>query len=155
GFVNNTIMPLFGSDGLSWYTEAKFWPFILTIINTWKGVGMLSVIFLASIVGINRDYYEAASLDGATKLQQIRHITVPLITPIIIIMTLLAIWKIFYSDFGLFYQVPMNQGALYDTTNVIDTYAYRGLMELGDIGMSAAAGLYQSVVGFILVLLSN
>lgn len=155
GFINKTIMPLFGKDGISWYAEAVFWPFILTIVSTWKGVGLLCVIYLAAIVGINGDYYEAASLDGANKLQQIRHITIPLIMPIIIIMTLLAIGKIFYSDFGLFYQVPMNQGALYDTTNVIDTYVYRGLMQLGDIGMSAAAGLYQSVVGFILVILSN
>ncbi|MNJ45104.1 putative multiple-sugar transport system permease YteP [compost metagenome] len=94
-------------------------------------------------------------MDGASKWQQIRKITLPLIAPVITIMTLLAVGRIFYSDFGLFYQVPMDSGALYDTTNVIDTYVYRGLMQLGDIGMSSAAGLYQSLVGFVLVLLSN
>ena len=94
-------------------------------------------------------------LDGASKWQQIRKITIPLITPIVVMMTMLSIGRIFYSDFGLFYQVPMNSGALFSTTNVIDTYVFRALMQLGDIGMSAAAGLYQSVVGFILVILSN
>ncbi|WP_419956510.1 ABC transporter permease [Neobacillus niacini] len=155
GYLNNTILPLFGLDGVSWYSEAKYWPYILTIINMWKGVGFLCVIYLAAIIGIDQEFYEAATLDGANKWQQIIHITIPSIIPVIIMMTLLAIGRIFYSDFGLFYQVPMNSGAIYDTTNVIDTYVYRGLMQLGDIGMSAAAGLYQSVVGFILVLVSN
>ncbi|CAM4192025.1 ABC transporter permease [Lederbergia lenta] len=155
GFLNNTILPLLGREEVSWYTEASYWPYILTFVSTWKGVGFLCVIYLAAIVGIDGEYYEAATLDGANKWQQIRFITIPLILPIIIMMTLLAIGRIFYSDFGLFFQVPMNSGAIYDTTNVIDTYVYRGLIQLGDIGMSAAAGLYQSIVGFILVLLSN
>ncbi|WHY03511.1 ABC transporter permease subunit [Neobacillus sp. DY30] len=155
GYLNNTILPLLGLDGVSWYSEAKYWPYILTFINMWKGVGFLCVIYLAAIIGIDQEFYEAATLDGANKWQQILHITIPSIMPVIIMMTLLAIGRIFYSDFGLFYQVPMNSGAIYDTTNVIDTYVYRGLMQLGDIGMSAAAGLYQSVVGFILVLVSN
>ncbi|MBM7652399.1 putative aldouronate transport system permease protein [Neobacillus cucumis] len=155
GYLNKTILPMLGLDGVSWYSEAKYWPYILTFINMWKGVGFLCVIYLAAIIGIDQEYYEAAKLDGANKWQQIIHITIPSISPVIIMMTLLAIGRIFYSDFGLFYQVPMNSGALYDTTNVIDTYVYRGLMQLGDIGMSAAAGLYQSIVGFILVLLSN
>ncbi|GAA3411206.1 ABC transporter permease [Paenibacillus hodogayensis] len=155
GFVNKTILPLFGMEGISWYSEAKYWPFILTIVNIWKGVGFLCVIYLASMIGIDPEYYEAATIDGASKFQQIRAITLPLIVPTIITMTLLAIGRIFYSDFGLFYQVPMNAGALYDTTNVIDTYVYRGLMQLGDIGMSSAAGMYQSLVGLVLVLVSN
>jgi putative aldouronate transport system permease protein len=155
GFLNNTILPLLGLDDVSWYSEAKYWPYILTFINMWKGIGFLCVIYLAAIIGIDQEFYEAATLDGANKWQQIIHITIPSIMPVIIMMTLLAIGRIFYSDFGLFYQVPMNSGAIYDTTNVIDTYVYRGLMQLGDIGMSAAAGLYQSVVGFILVLVSN
>lgn len=155
GFINKTILPMLGKDGVSWYLEAKYWPYILTIVNTWKGVGLLCVVYLAAIVGIDKHYYEAAALDGASKWKQIWYITLPLITPVIITMTLLAIGKIFYSDFGLFYQVPMNSGPLYQTTVVIDTYVYRGLMYLGDIGMSAAAGLYQSFVGFVLVLLSN
>jgi putative aldouronate transport system permease protein len=155
GYLNKTILPMLGLDGVSWYSEAKYWPYILTFINMWKGVGFLCVIYLAAIIGIDQEYYEAATLDGANKWQQIIHITLPSIMPVIIMMTLLAIGRIFYSDFGLFYQVPMNSGAIYDTTNVIDTYVYRGLMQLGDIGMSAAAGLYQSIVGFVLVLVSN
>lgn len=155
GYLNNTILPMLGLDSVSWYSEAKYWPYILTLTNMWKGVGFLCVIYLAAIIGIDQEYYEAATLDGANKWQQIIHITLPSIMPVIIMMTLLAIGRIFYSDFGLFYQVPMNSGAIYDTTNVIDTYVYRGLMQLGDIGMSAAAGLYQSIVGFVLVLVSN
>lgn len=155
GYLNKTILPMLGLPEVSWYLESKYWPYILTFINLWKGVGFLCVIYLAAIIGIDKEYYEAATLDGASKLQQIRYITIPSIMPVIIMMTLLSIGRIFHSDFGLFYQVPMNSGAIYDTTNVIDTYVYRGLMQLGDIGMSAAAGLYQSIVGFILVLLSN
>ncbi|WP_241674511.1 ABC transporter permease [Paenibacillus luteus] len=155
GFMNKTILPALGIDPISWYNEPKYWPFILVFVNLWKGIGFSCVVFLAAIIGINKEYYEAAMLDGASKWQQIRKITIPLITPIVIMMMMLSIGRIFYSDFGLFYQVPMNSGALFSTTNVIDTYVFRALMQLGDIGMSAAAGLYQSVVGFILVILSN
>lgn len=155
GFINTTILPLFGMEPISWYFDPKYWPYILTFVQIWKYTGYLCIIFLAAIIGIDNEYYEAATIDGANKRQQIRNITVPLITPTITIMTLLAIGRIFYSDFGLFYQVPLNSGPLQPTTDVIDTYVYRGLMTLGDIGMSSAAGLYQSLVGFILVLLSN
>jgi putative aldouronate transport system permease protein len=156
GLLNKTILPVFGiHDSVSWYSEAKYWPFILPIVNVWKGVGFFCIVYLASIIGIDKEYYEAATLDGATKFMQIRRITLPLITPTITMMVLLSIGRIFYSDFGLFYQVPMNSGAIYETTNVIDTYVYRGLLQLGDIGMSAAAGFYQSIVGFLLVILSN
>lgn len=155
GFMNKHILPLLGFDPISWYTEAKYWPYILTIVNLWKGIGYLSIIYLAAIVGIDHEYYEAATIDGASKWQQIRRITVPLLAPTITIMTLLAIGRIFYSDFGLFYQVPLNSGSLQSTTNVVDTYVYRGLMTLGDFGMSSAAGMYQSFVGFVLVLISN
>lgn len=155
GFVNNTLLPMLGLDPVSWYTESKYWPYILTIVHIWKGAGYSCIVFLAAIIGIDREYYEAAELDGASKWTQIRTITLPMITPIITMLALLGIGRIFYSDFGLFYQVPMNSGALYETTNVIDTYVFRGLMQLGDIGMSAAAGFYQSLVGFVLVLVSN
>lgn len=110
---------------------------------------------MSSISGIDKSIYEAAQIDGATKLKQIRHITIPLLKPTIVIMTLMAVGKIFCSDFGLFYQVPMNSGALYSVTQTIDTYVYHGLMELNDVGMSAAAGLFQSVVGFVLVMAAN
>ncbi|MBP1977264.1 putative aldouronate transport system permease protein [Cohnella thailandensis] len=155
GFLNKTVLPLFGMDEIAWYNEPKYWPYILTFIHTWKGAGFLCVVYLAAIIGIDQEYYEAATLDGASKRQQIRSITLPLIAPVITMMTLLAIGRIFYSDFGLFYQVPMDSGSLFNATNVIDTYVYRGLMQLGDIGMSSAAGMYQSLVGFVLVLLSN
>lgn len=155
GFMNKTILPILGIDEISWYTEPKFWPYILTLVHLWKSVGFSCIIYLASIISIDTEYYEAATLDGASKWQQIRAITIPLITPVIVMLTLLGIGRIFYSDFGLFYQVPMNAGALADTTNVIDTYVYRGLMVLGDIGMASAAGVYQSIVGFVLVLGAN
>ncbi|MBP1974031.1 ABC transporter permease [Cohnella thailandensis] len=155
GFVNKVVLPMFGVDPISWYSEAKYWPYILTIVNLWKNIGYFCIIYLASIIGIDHEYYEAATIDGASKWQQIRSITIPLIAPTITVMTLLAIGRIFYSDFGLFYQVPLNSGPLQPTTDVIDTYVYRGLMTLGDIGMSSAAGFYQALVGFILVLVSN
>ncbi|WP_138755209.1 ABC transporter permease [Paenibacillus sinopodophylli] len=155
GFINKQLLPMLGIEAISWYSEPKYWPIILTIVNIWKNVGYLCVIYLAAIIGIDPEYYEAATIDGASKWQQVRAITVPLIAPVVTIMTLLQIGRIFYSDFGLFYQVPLNTGALLSTTNVIDTYVYRALMNLGDIGMSSAAGLYQSVVGFVLVILSN
>lgn len=151
----NRILTSIGLKEISWYTEPKYWPFILVIVSLWKNSGYTCVIYLASVVGINKEYYEAAMLDGASRWQQIIKITIPLIRPTIIIMVVLAIGRIFRSDFGLFYQVPLNSGMLFKTTNVIDTYVYRGLMEIGDIGMSAAAGLYQSVVGFALLILSN
>lgn len=145
---------MFGSN-ISWYSESKYWPFIIIFVFLWKAVGYNSVVYLAAIMGIDKSLYEAAMIDGASKLQQIRSITLPMLKPIIIIMTLLAIGKIFYADFGLFYQVPRDSGTLYSVTNVIDTYVYRGLKTTGEIGMSTAAGLYQSVVGFILVITSN
>ncbi len=155
GFMNKTILPLFGIEGISWYTEPKYWPVILTVVQLWKSVGFSCIIFLASIISIDPEYYEAARLDGASKWRQIQSITIPLITPVIVMLTLLSIGRMFYSDFGLFYQVPMNSGMLNDTTNVIDTYVYRSLMIMGDIGMASAAGVYQSIVGFVLVLSAN
>ncbi|WP_019004513.1 ABC transporter permease subunit [Cohnella laeviribosi] len=155
GIMNKKILPMLGLGEISWYTETKYWPYILTMVSVWKTAGHLCVIFLAAIVGIDKEYFEAATIDGASRWQQIRSITIPLITPVITIMTLLAIGRIFHSDFGLFYQVPLDSGPLLPVTNVIDTYVYRSLLTLGDIGMSSAAGVYQSVVGFLLVLISN
>ncbi len=155
GFLNQTILPLFGIDKISWYAEPGHWFKIIPIVNAWKTAGYSSVVYLAAVVGIDTDYYEAADLDGASRLQQIRHITIPLIIPTVITLTLLSIGRIFYSDFGLFYQVPMNAGVLYSSTQTIDTYVYRGLIQLGDIGMSSAAGFYQSIVGFIMVVTAN
>lgn len=151
----NQILGWFGAEPIQWYSEAKYWPYILVLVNLWKMVGYNSVVYLAAIMGIDKSLYEAAMIDGASKWQQIKSITIPLLSPIIIIMTLLAVGRIFYADFGLFYQVPRDSGLLYGVTNVIDTYVYRGLKTSGEIGMSTAAGLYQSVVGFVLVIISN
>lgn len=155
GFINNSILKPLGIDPISWYMEKKYWPFILIFINTWKGIGYSCIIYLAAIIGFDRSVYESSAIDGATKWQQIRKITIPLLKPTIIMLTLLAVGRIFYSDFGLFYQVPQNQGALFSVTNTIDTYVYRGLLQLGDIPMTSAAGLYQSFVGFILLITVN
>ncbi len=155
GFVNNSILKPLGIEGISWYTEKKYWPFILVFVNTWKTIGYSCIIYLSTIIGFDRSYYEASAIDGASKWQQIRLITIPLLKSTVIMLTLMAIGRIFYSDFGLFYQVPQNSGELYSVTNTIDTYVYRGLIQLGDITMSSAAGLYQSLVGFILVLSAN
>ena len=155
GFVNNTIFPLIGKEPASWYTESGYWPYILIFVSAWKSVGYNCIIFLATIMGFDRAYYEAATIDGASKMQQIFRITIPMLKGTIIMLTLLAIGRIFYSDFGLFYQVPRNSGSLYNVTNTIDTYVYRGLLELGDIAMSSAAGVYQSIVGFVLILGAN
>jgi putative aldouronate transport system permease protein len=113
------------------------WPPIIIFANAWKTVGYSCIIYLATILGIDRGFYEAAAIDGASKWQQIAHITLPMLKPTIILLTLLAVGRIFYSDFGLFYQVPMNSGALYSTTNTIDTYVYRGLLQLNNISMSS------------------
>jgi putative aldouronate transport system permease protein len=140
---------------IQFYMEPKYWPFILTLVQIWKTVGYNMVIFLASIIGFDKNYYEAAMLDGATKWQQITKITLPLLRPVIIILLILSVGGIFRTDFGLFYQVPKNSGALIPVTQTIDTYIYRGLTTMGDIGLSAAGGLVQSVVGFVLILFTN
>jgi len=155
GFINKTLLPMVGADSISWYTETKYWPVILIIVSAWKTVGYSCIIYLATIMGFDKSYYEAARIDGATKMQQIFRITIPMLRGTIIMLVLLSIGRIFYSDFGLFYQVPRNSGALYSVTNTIDTYVYRGLLELGNIPMTSAAGFYQSLVGFVLILGAN
>lgn len=155
GFINHSILKPLGIDVVSWYSEPKYWPFILLFVNSWKGIGYSLMFYTARILTISSDYYEAAKIDGATKWQQILHITLPLLKPVVILMTIMAVGRMFYSDFGLFYQVPMNSGALYDVTMTIDTYSFRALMKLGDITMSTATGVYQSVVGFVLVIIAN
>ena len=151
----NSVLGAFGVEPVSWYSEPKHWPFILVFMNVWKGVGYGSIVYLAAIVGIDRTYFEAARIDGASKWQQIKNITIPLLIPLMIVLTIMAIGGIFRSDFGLFYQIPRNSAVLYPVTDVIDTYIYKGLMNMGNIGMSTAAGLYQSIVGFILIMATN
>ena len=152
GWINNTLLH---GNGPSWYSKPEYWPFILTLVHFWKGAGYGSIIYIATMSGIDVGLYEAAKLDGATKMQQIKLITIPIIRPMIMLMLLLSIGRIFSSDFGLFLQVPMDSGALYGTTQTIDTYVYRALMKLNDVSMSSAASVFQSIMGFILVMFSN
>ena len=151
----NHVLQLLGQEPVSWYMESKYWPFILTFVEMWKKTGYNAVVYYATLVGIDETLYEAAQLDGAGKYKQIFRITIPMLSPTIIMMMLLNVGRIFHSDFGLFYQIPMQTGVLKNVTSTIDTYVYNGLMTLGDVGMSSAAGFYQSIVGFLLVLTSN
>lgn len=155
GMLNKGLLPMLGMDPVQWYNDTTWWPLILIVTNCWKGVGYGTLIYIAAIAGIDQSFYEAAELDGANKWQQITQITLPCLVPSIITLLIMNIGRIFYSDFGLFYQVPQNSGSLYSVTNTIDTYVYRALMSTGGIGRSSAAGLMQSVVGFTLVMLSN
>ncbi len=155
GFINHSIQEAMGRDPVNFYADPKYWPFILVIVQVWKTMGYTSIIYFSAILGIDRSLYAAAVVDGAGKMKQIFYITLPLLRPTIITMVLMNVGRIFYSDFGLFLQVPMNQGALFNVTNTIDTYVYRALLLNNDIGMASAAGLYQSIVGFLLVLGAN
>ena len=154
GLINHILTSL-GMKGINFYTEVAIWPALLLFLGIWKGFGYSSVMYYATIMGIDPTFYEAATVDGASKWQRIRNITIPQLSSLITVLTILAVGNIFRADFGLFYQIPHNAGALYSVTNVIDVYVYNGLTKSGDIGMTAAAGLYQSVVGLVLVLISN
>lgn len=151
----NSILNFFGLPDVAWYTSKQYWPVILFIVYIWKNVGYMLIIYYSSIVSISADYFEAATIDGATKWQQIRFITLPLIKSTVVTMTILMLGRIANSDFGLFYQIPRNSGALYDTTQTIDVYVYNALMNNNDFGMSAAAAVFQSVVGFIFIMAAN
>ena len=155
GMINNGILKALGMDPVSWYNTPKYWPFILTFVHLWKSVGYAMIIYYSSIVGMSQDYFEAATLDGATKWQQIRYITLPLLKSTMITMLVLQVGRIFYSDFGLFYQMPMNSGTLYSVTRTIDVYVYNALMQSSDFGMSSAASVYQSIVGFVMIVAVN
>lgn len=154
GYIN-AVLQQFGHEGVSWYTEKKYWPFIIIFMSQWKGIGYNTVVYLASICGIDKTYYEAAVLDGASKWQQIKFITLPLLKPVITILLIMAVGGIFKADFGLFYQLPKDSGPLYPVTNVLDTYIFRALKTNGEIGMSSAAALFQSTVGFVLIMIAN
>lgn len=153
--ILNRWLEQWGYDFILWYQKPELWPYILTIVNFWKQVGYNTIIFYAGIMAIDRSYYEAAEVDGATKNQMRWKITVPLLTPLIVILVILALGGIFHSDFGLFYMVTKDTGTLYSTTAVIDTYVYRSFIAVGDVGMSSAVGLYQAIVGFLLVITVN
>ena len=143
GFVNNSVLPLLGIDPIKWYNVPKYWPVILTIVYLWMSFGYSSILYYSTIIGIDKSLYEAAVMDGATTWQQICHVTLPSLKFTIITLVLLAVGRICYSDFGLFYQVPQHSGLLYSTTQTIDTFVYRALLELNDVGRSSAAGFLQ------------
>lgn len=155
GFINKSIIEPLTGKTIAFYQEKVYWPFILTFVNEWKSIGFSMIVYLSSILSIGTEYYEAAAIDGATRLQQIRHIMLPHLKPVIITMVILGISRIFSSDFGLFYQVPKNSGVLYPVTQTIDTYVYNALMNQNNIMMSSAASVLQSVTGFVLVVASN
>lgn len=155
GFLNNTILKALGLNAIDWYTTPKYWPVILIFIYLWKSLGYSMILYYATICGIDYTLYEAAEIDGANRWQKITNVTLPCLKSTIIILILMALSGIFRSDFGLFYQVTQNSGPLIKVTQTIDTYVYRGLMQTNNIGMSSAAGVYQSVVGFILVMTAN
>jgi putative aldouronate transport system permease protein len=154
GVVNQLLLG-WGFSAVSWYQEAGYWPFLLILVHLWKAIGFSTLIYYSGILGIDTTYYEAARIDGATKFQMIRRITLPLLTPLITILLIMDLGKIFRADFGLFFFVPNDVSFLYNATDVIDTYVYRSLRVAGNLGMSTAVGLYQSVVGLVLVLVSN
>ncbi len=144
-----------GETAVSWYTTPGPWPYIIVFANLWKNVGYSTVLYLAAITGIDQTQYEAAAIDGASKWQQILHVTLPNLRTMIAILFILNVGKIFNADFGLFWNVPMQNGALFSVTQVVDTYIYRVLMNTGNIGQSTAAGLLQNIVGFICILGAN
>ena len=159
GMVNQLLSKLTGvadwRQWTNWYQTPPIWPPFLITINAWKNIGYSTVLYLAVISGIPTEYYEAAVIDGAGKFQQAIYITLPHLRFIISISLIMSTGGMLRGDFGLHYLVTRNQGVLYPATDIIDTFIYRGLLYLGNIGMSTAAGLYQSVVGFILILIAN
>ena len=152
--VLNQIIEGFGGEGMKWYSEAKYWPFILTIVHIWQIAGSGCLYYYSGLMGVDQALYEAAEIDGANTLQKCWHVSIPALIPIMIMMTILGIGRIFSGDIGLFYQVTMDQGALYPTTDIINTYTYRALLN-GSLEKSAAVGLFQSVTGFVLVMVTN
>ena len=150
GIINN----LFGTH-YRFYTTASYWPVLLTIVKIWNSVGYGSVLYMSVLAGIDQELYEAAEIDGANKWQQIFHITIPSLVPMITVMLLLSVGNIMRSDTGLFYQVTRNNGALYSTTQVIDSYVLNAILGTPNYGFVAATTLFQSVVGLLLMLLAN
>lgn len=155
GILNRLLEGLFGVEAIKWYTRPELWPYIIVFMHLWKSVGYSTVIYFAGLMGIDPTLYEVASIDGANRMQRIFRITLPMLTPLVIIMAILGIGRIFFADFGLFYQLPLQSGPLLPTTDVINYFTYRALVEVRDYGMAAAVGLYQSLMGLVLVVITN
>lgn len=153
--VFNEIIKAFGGEKIMWYNEPKYWPYIITFMNLWKNTGYNAIVYLAALMSIDPTLYEAADIEGASKWQKTRYISIAGIKSMIIMLTIMKVGQIFSGDFGLFYNVPLNSSLLYPTTDILNTFTYRALMNMGDTGMSSAATLYQSFAGFILVMITN
>lgn len=154
GYINRWI-EAFGGAPISFYSEPGAWPIIFIIVRIWKGAGFGAIIYMATILGIDTGMYEAARIDGASRMQAIFRITIPMLKETVILLTILGIGTIFYGDFGMIYTMVGDNSVLFPTTDVIDTYVFRSIRTSGSMGMSAAVGLYQSLIGFMLVILSN
>ena len=154
GFINALLKDA-GEAPVKWYSKPEVWPYFLVFIYLWQNVGYSSILYSAVLSGIPTEYYEAALIDGATKFQQFRYITLPQLRFVLSINLIRGIGNLFKSGLGMFYTIPRDSGPLFPVTNVLDTYIYRGLKVTNDLGMTTAAGFYQSVVGLILVLIAN
>lgn len=150
----NQIIKLFGGSPVNWYSNPKYWPVILTLTHIWQSVGMNSILYYSSLMSMDNSLTEAAQMDGANRIHQIKHVVIPHLVPIMVITTILAIGNLFSGSLDLFYQIPKNQGLLYSTTDTINTYVYRALLE-GSLEKSAAINLFQSGIGFVLVVATN
>jgi putative aldouronate transport system permease protein len=155
GLLNRLLFELAGIEPIRWYTRPELWPFIIVFMQLWKNVGYSTVIYYAGLMGIDPSLYEAAEIDGAGRWQRIIRITLPMLSQLIVIMAILGIGRVFFADFGLFYQLPLQSGPLLPTTDVINYFTYRALIEIRDYGMAAAVQLYQSVMGLVLVVTTN
>jgi putative aldouronate transport system permease protein len=155
GLLNLFLSRVFGAEPIRWYTRPELWPPIIIFMHIWKSAGYSTVIYFAGLMGIDPTLFEVAAIDGAGRLQRIFRITLPLLSQLIVIMAILAIGRVFFADFGLFYQLPLQSGPLLPTTDVINYFTYRALIEIRDYGMAAAVGLYQSFMGLILVIATN
>jgi len=153
--VLNNFLRMFGIEEFDAYGTTSIWKYILVLLYLWKNIGYNTIIYLAAIVGISDEYYEAARMDGANVFQQIRRITLPLLMPTFIVLLLLSLGGIMRGQFDLFYQVIGSNGTLFDTTDIIDTYVFRSLKVTFDVGLGTAAGLYQSFFGCLLILTVN
>lgn len=153
--ILNQVIKAFGGEEVAWYQEIKPWIGILPLAHVWKNIGFQTVIYYGAIMSIDQELYDAAKIDGCRGIHIIRYIVLPLIKPTAIILTILAIGSIMRADFGLFYYIPNNSGMLYEATDVIDTYIFRVMKQTGDVSISSAIGFVQSVVGFVLVMVTN
>jgi putative aldouronate transport system permease protein len=152
--VFNQFLDWLGFAQVDWYSESKYWPYILVFINNWKVIGLNSIMYYSFLVGIDQELYEAAKIDGASRWKQALHISIPCLVPLMIVLGILSLGQLFHGDFGLFYQIPRDSGALYPVTDIIDTYVFRGLRG-GNFSMTTAVGLFQSVAAFILIVGTN